>query len=101
MHSACQVGNARIGYRPRRSVQVRTCRGTLSTTPLPAGRKLFARGDPTENTRPAETIISYSPLPRSLIFNTFKARVINGSIPFSISVFLLSSLMSTGTPLPS
>jgi hypothetical protein len=34
-------------------------------------------------------------------FNTFNARVINGSMPLSISVFLLSSLMSTGTPLPS
>jgi hypothetical protein len=34
-------------------------------------------------------------------FNTFNARIINGSTPFSISVFLLSSLMSTGTPLPS
>jgi hypothetical protein len=34
-------------------------------------------------------------------FNTFNARVINGSMPFSISVFLLSSLMSAGTPLPS
>jgi hypothetical protein len=41
--------------------------GTLSTTLLPAERKLFALGDPTENTRSAQTIISYSPLPRSLI----------------------------------
>jgi hypothetical protein len=28
--------------------------------------KLFACADPTENTRPAQSIISYSPLPRSL-----------------------------------
>ena len=34
-------------------------------------------------------------------FNTFNAREINGSMPLSISVFLLSNLMSTGTPLPS
>ena len=33
--------------------------------------------------------------------NTFNARMISGSMPFSISVLLLSSLMSTGTPLPS
>jgi hypothetical protein len=88
-----------LGIVPGAAFKFALVGGTLSTTPLPAGR--IARGDPTENTRPAQTIISYSPLPRSLIFNTFKARVINGSIPFSISVFLLSSLMSTGTPLPS
>ena len=64
-------------------------------------RKLLARADPTENKRRAQSIISYSPLPRFFDFNTFNARIINGSTPFSISVFLLSSLMSTGTPLPS
>lgn len=33
--------------------------------------------------------------------NTSSARAINGSMPFSISAFLLQSPMSTGTPLPS
>jgi hypothetical protein len=36
-----------------------------------------------------------------LDFNTFSARVINGSIPVSISLFMLNNSMSTGTPLPS
>ena len=57
-------------------------------------RKVFVRADPTENTRPAQSIVSHSPVPRSLSFKTFNARVINGSMPFSISVFLLSSLMT-------
>lgn len=65
-------------------------------------RKLLARADPRENKSRAQSIISYSPLPAFFFdFNTFNARIINGSMPFSISVFLLSSLMSTGTPLPS
>jgi hypothetical protein len=63
-------------------------------------RKLFVRADPTEKMRPAQSIISHLP-PAFFDFKTFNARVINGSMPFSISVFLLGSLMSTGTPLPS
>ena len=74
--------------------------GKLSTTAPACGRKLFALGDPTENTRPANNHLLFT-APPFFDFNTFKARVINGSIPSSISVFLLSSLMSTGTPLPS
>ena len=56
--------------------------------------------DPTENTRRANQS-SLLAAPAFFDFNTFNARVINGSIPFSISIFLLSSLMSTGTPMPS
>ena len=37
----------------------------------------------------------------TLDFSSSSARVINGSIPFSISAFWLSISMSTGTPLPS
>ena len=62
-------------------------------------RKLFVRADPTEKRRPY-SIISHLP-PAFFDFKTFNARIINGSMPFSISVFLLGSLMSTGTPLPS
>jgi hypothetical protein len=65
-------------------------------------RKLFACADPTENTRRAQSInhLIFTAL-AFFDFNTFNARVINGSMPFLMSVFLLSSLMSTGTPLPS
>ena len=63
-------------------------------------RELFARADPTESKARALDHPLFT-LPRSFDFNTFNARVINGSMPFSMSVFLLSSLMSTGTPLPS
>jgi hypothetical protein len=34
-------------------------------------------------------------------FSTLSARLINGSTPLFMSAFKLSSLMSTGTPLPS
>ena len=37
----------------------------------------------------------------ALDFSTSSARVISGSIPFSISAFRLRISMSTGTPLPS
>ena len=37
----------------------------------------------------------------TLDFSTSSARVISGSIPFSISAFRLSISMSAGTPLPS
>jgi hypothetical protein len=63
-------------------------------------RKLLPCADPIENTRRANQS-SLLAAPAFFDFNTFNARVINGSIPFSISIFLLSSLMSTGTPVPS
>jgi hypothetical protein len=49
----------------------------------------------------AKTVGLYTADLAFLDFNTSSERVINGSIPFSISVFLLNSSMSTGTPLPS
>ena len=100
MHSACQIGKCRNWASfPARAV--RTCRVKLMYDSSAFRMKLFERADPTENTRPAQSIVSYSPVPRCFDFNTFNARVINGSMPFSISVFLLSSLISTGMPLPS
>jgi hypothetical protein len=99
MHSACQIGNARIGHRSRRGVQVRTCLKLMYDSSA-CWRKLFARTDPTENTNPAINHLLFA-APAFFDFNTFNARIINGSMPSSISVFLLSSLMSTGTPLPS
>ena len=61
MHSACQIGNARIWHRSWRGTQVDTCRGQADVRLLCLLRKLFARADPTENTRlPAQSIISYS-----------------------------------------
>jgi hypothetical protein len=106
MHSACQIGNARIGHRSRYG-QSALVGVKLMYDSSAFWMKLFERADPTENTRPAQSIVSYSLVPRFIRrsrffdFNTFNARVINGSMPFSISVFLLSSLMSTGMPLPS
>jgi hypothetical protein len=73
--------------------------GKLSTTSLACWRELFEFGDRTENTRLDNHLLFTASA--FFDFNTFKARVINGSMPFAISVFLLSSLMSTGTPLPS
>jgi hypothetical protein len=100
MHGARPIGNATIGPRSRRGKSALV--GVKLMHDLSAcWRMLLARADPTENKRRAQSIISYSPLPRFFDFNTFNARIINGSTPFSISVFLLSSLMSTGTPLPS
>ena len=104
MHSACQIGNARIGHRSRHG-QSALVGGKLMYDSSAFWMKLFERADPTENTRPAQSIVSYSPVsvlfagPAFFDFNTFNARLINGSMPFSISVFLLSSLMSTGMPL--
>ena len=106
MHSGCQIGNARIGHRSPHE------QSALVGVKLMYGfsafwMKLFERADPTENTRLSQSIVSYSPVPRLVRgpaffdFNTFNARLIDGSMPFSISVFLLSSLKSTGTPLPS
>ena len=97
MHGARPIGNASNwpSIPAFKSALVRS-----SCTPFPrAGGTYFPRIDPTENKKPA--IICYSPPPRFFDFNTFNAQIINGSTPFSISVFLLSSLMSTGTPLPS
>jgi hypothetical protein len=66
MHGACPIGNATIGPRSRRaafkSVLVRV---KLMYDFSACWRKLLARVDPTENTRRAQSIISYSPLPRS------------------------------------
>jgi hypothetical protein len=64
-------------------------------------RKLFVRAlsNGKHEGRPINHLLFAAPA--LFDFNTFNARVINGSMPFSISVFLLSSLMSTGTPLPS
>jgi hypothetical protein len=63
-------------------------------------RKLFARGSNGKHEARAINHLLFA-APAFFDFNTFNARVINGSMPFSISVFLLGSLMSTGTPLPS
>jgi hypothetical protein len=105
MHSARQIGNAGIGHRSRHGQSAPV--GVMLMYGSSTLKKLFERADPTENTRPAQSIVSYSPVPRLIRgpaffdFNTFNARVINGSMPFSISIFLLSSLMWIGTPLPS
>ena len=63
-------------------------------------RKLFARGSNGKHEARAINHLLFA-APAFFDFNTFNARVINGSMPFSISVFLLGSLMSTGTPSPS
>ena len=63
--------------------------------------KLFERADPAENTTARAINHLLFAGPTFFDFSTFNARVINGSMPFSISVCLLSSLMSTGIPLPS
>jgi len=63
MHSACQIGNARIGSFSVRAV--RTCRDQADARSPYFWMKLFERAaDPTENTRPAQSIVSYSPVPR-------------------------------------
>jgi hypothetical protein len=106
MHSACQIGNARIGHRSRHG-QSELVGGKLMYDPSAFWIKLFERSDPTETRGPRNqsSLIRRSRVlfagPAFFDFNTFNARLINGSMPFSISVFLLSSLMSTGTPLPS
>ena len=100
MHSACQIGNVRIGYGSRHGVQVRSCRGKAMYN-ASAFLEEAIRARRSNGKHEARSIISYSPLPAFFDFNTFNARVINGSMPFLISVFLLSSLKSTGTPLPS
>src|ERR1700686_2548663 len=101
MHSACQIGNPRIGHRSRRGVQVRTCRGQANVRLLcvlaEAIRARWSNGK--QEARAINHLLLTAPA--FFDFNTFNARVINGSMPFSTSVFLLSSLMSAGTPLPS
>jgi hypothetical protein len=98
-HARCSSDKQCYNWASIPAREVRTCRGQTDVRLL--CWRLLARAEPTENKRRAQSIISYSPLPRFFDFKTFNARIINGSTPFSISVFLLSSLMSTGTPLPS
>jgi hypothetical protein len=107
MHSACQIGNARIGHRSRYGQSALVGIKLMHGSPY-FWMKLFERAaDPTETrgprnqsylTRRSRVLFAG---PAFFDFNTFNARLINGSMPVSISVFLLSSLMSTGTPLPS
>jgi len=64
MHSACQIGNARIGHRSRHG-QPALVGVKLMHGPSDFWMKLFERAaDPTENTRPAQSIVSCSPVPR-------------------------------------
>ena len=98
-HARCSSDKQCYNWASIPAREVRACRGQTDVRLL--CWRLLARAEPTENKRRAQSIISYSPLPRFFDFKTFNARIINGSTPFSISVFLLSSLMSTGTPLPS
>src|SRR5882757_11195222 len=63
MHSACQIGNARIGHRSRHG-QSALVGSKLMSDSSAFWMKLFERADPTENTRPAQSILSYSPVPR-------------------------------------
>jgi hypothetical protein len=63
MHSACQIGNARIGHRSRHG-QPGLVGGKLMYGPSAFWMKLFERADPAGNTGPAQSIVSYSPVPR-------------------------------------
>jgi len=89
-----------MGIVPARAV--RTCRVKLSTPPS-FWIKLFERADPTENEARASNRLLFgrsASYRRSAFFdfNTFNARVINGSMPFSYRSSCLSSLMSTVRP---
>jgi hypothetical protein len=95
MHGAYQVGNARIGY--RRSAAFKFAFVGIRRLGLLAAAIRTRRSN--GNTRPHNHLLFTTPGFGD--FNTFNARIINGSTPFSISTFLLSSVMSTGTPLPS
>jgi hypothetical protein len=72
----------------------------LMETPLPSGRSNSCALTNGKHEARAINHLLFA-APAFFDFNTFNARVISGSMPFSISVFLLRSLMSTGTPLPS
>jgi hypothetical protein len=99
MHSACQIGNARIWHRSRHG-QPALVGGKLTYDASAFWRKLFVRRSNGKHEAGAINHLLFA-APAFFDFNTFNARVINGSMPFSMSDFLLVSLMSTGTPLPS
>jgi hypothetical protein len=104
MHSACRIGNAELGIVPGAG-SPHLSRGKLMYDSSAFWMKLFELADPTGNPRNQSSLVRRSRVlfagPAFSGFNTFNARLINGSTPFSISAFSLSSLISTGTPLPS
>ena len=63
MHSARQIGNARIGIVPGVG-SLHLSGGKLMYGPSAFWMKLFERADPAGNTRPAQSIVSCSPVPR-------------------------------------
>src|SRR4029079_8618110 len=85
-HARCSSDKQCYNWASIPGREVRACRGQTDVRLL--CWRLLARAEPTENKRRAQSIISYSPLPRFFDFKTFNARIINGSTPFSISVFL-------------
>jgi hypothetical protein len=71
MHSACQIGNARIGHRSR--LRLRNCRVKLTYDSSAFWMKLFERADPNEKheARAINRLLfagpaSCSPVPRFL-----------------------------------
>jgi hypothetical protein len=63
-----------LGIVPGKGVQSALVEVKLTYESSAFWMKLFKRADPMENTRPAQSIISYSPVPRSLT-STLSMRV--------------------------
>jgi hypothetical protein len=66
MHRACQIAMLELGIVPGAAFKSALVRVKLMFDSSACWRKLFACADPTENTRRAQSITSYSPLSRSL-----------------------------------
>jgi hypothetical protein len=106
MHRACQIGNAGIRHRSRLGqsalVDGKLMYGSFAFWMRLSGARIQQKTpSPRGQSFPVRRSRVLFAVPALFDVSTFNARVINGSMPFSISVFLLSSLMSTGTPLPS